>query len=157
MNSFNVEYVGEDNYYGFTITNNGRYIIGDFTITHNTLIGLTLGLENIKKLINAYPNCIIGSSDHFNGILSGPVAYMEGARVFEKHVTLNRSWVGTDHSFALERGGFTNFVRDIKRVPLMMPTKPIGPQKAVTLPANSAVVITMMKRVLLILTPKLLA
>ena len=83
-----------------------------------------LGLENIKKLINAYPNCIIGSSDHFNGILSGPVAYMEGARVFEKHVTLNRSWVGTDHSFALERGGFTNFVRDIKRVPLMMPTKP---------------------------------
>jgi sialic acid synthase len=83
-----------------------------------------LGLENIKKLIAAYPECTIGSSDHFNGILSGPVAFMEGARVFEKHVTLNRSWIGTDHSFALERGGFTNFVRDIKRVPSMMPTKP---------------------------------
>jgi sialic acid synthase len=84
-----------------------------------------LGLENIKKLISNFPDCTIGSSDHFNGILSGPVAYMEGARVFEKHVTLNRSWKGTDHSFALEREGFRQFVRDINRVPQMMPSKPL--------------------------------
>ena len=49
---------------------------------------------------------------------------MKGARVFEKHVTLNRSWKGTDHSFALERHGFRNFVRDIRRVPEMMTPKP---------------------------------
>jgi len=84
-----------------------------------------LGLENISKLIEAFPNCVIGSSDHFNGILSGPVAYMQGARVFEKHVTLNRAWRGTDHSFALEPNGFSNFVRDIKRVPKMLPQKPV--------------------------------
>jgi sialic acid synthase len=83
-----------------------------------------LGLENIKKLISKFPDCFVGSSDHFNGILSGPVAFMEGARVFEKHVTLNRSWKGTDHSFALEREGFRQFVRDITRVPAMMPSKP---------------------------------
>ena len=82
-----------------------------------------LGLNNIELLIKEFPGCVIGSSDHFNGILSGPVAYMKGARVFEKHVTLNRAWKGTDHSFALEPEGCRKFVRDIKRVPSMLPPK----------------------------------
>ncbi|MHB1193036.1 MAG: N-acetylneuraminate synthase family protein [Longimicrobiales bacterium] len=82
-----------------------------------------LGLDNIEALIRAFPACTIGSSDHFNGTLSGPVAYLKGARVFEKHVTLNRAWKGTDHSFALEPEGFRKFVRDIKRVRHMMPPK----------------------------------
>ena len=91
-----------------------------------------LGLENIQTLINEFPNCIIGSSDHFNGTLSGPIAYLLGARVFEKHVTFNRAWKGTDHSFALEAEGFRKFVRDIKRVKYMLPQKPkseIGEEK----------------------------
>ena len=83
-----------------------------------------LGLDNIETLIKEFPECTVGSSDHFNGTLSGPVAYLKGARVFEKHVTLNRAWKGTDHSFALEPEGFRKFVRDIKRVRHMMPPKP---------------------------------
>jgi N-acetylneuraminate synthase/sialic acid synthase len=83
-----------------------------------------LGLENIKSLMQQFPEFTIGSSDHFNGTLSGPIAYLQGARVFEKHVTLNRAWKGTDHSFALEPQGFRNFVRDIKRVRHMLPPKP---------------------------------
>lgn len=83
-----------------------------------------LGLDNIPALIKEFPGCVIGLSDHFNGTLSGPVAYLRGARVFEKHVTLNRAWKGTDHSFALEPEGFRKFVRDIKRVRHMMPPKP---------------------------------
>lgn len=84
-----------------------------------------LGLDNIETLTKEFPDCIIGSSDHFNGTLSGPVAYMRGARVFEKHVTLNRAWKGTDHSFALEPEGFRKFVRDVKRVRHMMQPKPL--------------------------------
>lgn len=83
-----------------------------------------LGLDNIETLIKEFPKCTIGSSDHYNGVLSGPVAYLKGARVFEKHVTLNRASKGTDHSFALEPEGFRKFVRDVKRVRHMMPTKP---------------------------------
>lgn len=79
-----------------------------------------LNLEQIASLINMFPDLTIGSSDHFNGILSGPLAYMLGARVFEKHVTLNRAWTGTDHSFALEPEGFRKMVRDIKRTPEMI-------------------------------------
>ncbi len=82
-----------------------------------------LGLDNIKKLKSSFPQHTIGLSDHFNGILSGPVAYLEGARVFEKHVTLNRAWKGSDHSFALEASGFRKFVRDINRVKSMFKEK----------------------------------
>jgi len=82
-----------------------------------------LGLENIKLLKKKFPQCVVGLSDHFNGILSGPIAYLQGARVFEKHVTLNRAWKGTDHSFALEPEGFRKFVRDIHRVDGMLKSK----------------------------------
>ena len=42
-----------------------------------------LGLQNIKKLIEAFPGCTIGLSDHFSGTLSGPIAYTEGASVLK--------------------------------------------------------------------------
>jgi sialic acid synthase len=83
----------------------------------------SLGLNNIEKMIERYPDHLIGLSDHFSGTLSGPLGFMCGARIFEKHVTLNRAWKGTDHAFALEEKGFKSFVRDIKRAPKMLPPK----------------------------------
>lgn len=82
-----------------------------------------LGLGSIKTLLSEFPGVAIGSSDHFNGTLSGPVAYLQGARIFEKHVTFNRAWKGTDHSFALEPEGFRKFARDIRRVEAMLMPK----------------------------------
>jgi len=37
MFGFSVEALGEGDYYGFTITGDGRFLLGDFTVTHNTL------------------------------------------------------------------------------------------------------------------------
>ena len=74
-----------------------------------------LGLLAIPALRERFSDLTIGLSDHFNGILSGPLAASLGALVFEKHVTLNRAWKGTDHSFALEAEGFRKFVRDTLR------------------------------------------
>jgi N-acetylneuraminate synthase/sialic acid synthase len=79
-----------------------------------------LSLGKIKTLKKIFPKYNIGLSDHFNGILSGPLAYIMGARVFEKHVTMNRSWKGTDHKFSMEPEGFRKFARDISRVPEML-------------------------------------
>ena len=39
------------------------------------------------------------------------IAYTLGARVFEKHFTLQRSWKGTDQSFSLEPGGLRRMIR----------------------------------------------
>lgn len=79
-----------------------------------------LSLDKIKRLIERFPAHTIGLSDHFNGILSGPLGFVSGARVFEKHVTFDRSQKGTDHSFALEPEGFRKFARDIRRTPEML-------------------------------------
>ena len=67
-----------------------------------------------------FPNIILGLSDHENGIDAGPIAYMLGARVFEKHFTLDRAKKGTDHSFSLEPQGLTKFVRNIHRIEKML-------------------------------------
>jgi len=45
---FKVEYLPNDNYYGFQIDGNGRYLLGDFQVTHNTLLAQTL-TSNFSK------------------------------------------------------------------------------------------------------------
>ena len=82
-----------------------------------------MNLNVITELKKKYKSNTIGLSDHENGIDAASVAYMLGARVFEKHFTLDRSWKGTDHSFSMEPDGFRKFVRDIRRVPKMMKEK----------------------------------
>jgi sialic acid synthase len=76
-----------------------------------------MNLNIIKKLKKTFPKNIIGLSDHENGIDAAPLAYMLGARIFEKHFTLNRSWKGTDQSFSLEPQGLKRLVRNLKRIP----------------------------------------
>jgi N-acetylneuraminate synthase/sialic acid synthase len=82
-----------------------------------------VNLGNISTLKQRFPDLEIGLSDHFNGTLTGPLAYTLGARVFEKHVTFDRSNKGTDHPFSLEPEGFRKFVRDISRVDVLMQAK----------------------------------
>ena len=79
-----------------------------------------MNLSIISKLKKKYKNITIGLSDHENGIDAGVVAYMLGARVFEKHFTLNRANKGTDHSFSLEPQGLQKFIRNLKRIELLM-------------------------------------
>jgi N-acetylneuraminate synthase/sialic acid synthase len=79
-----------------------------------------LNLAVIGTLRDRYPELVIGLSDHHNGIAMAPVAYMLGARVFEKHFTLNHAWKGTDHAYSLMPDGMRRFVRDLRRVPLSL-------------------------------------
>jgi N-acetylneuraminate synthase/sialic acid synthase len=76
-----------------------------------------LNLSVIVTLKERYPEFVIGLSDHHNGIAMAPVAFMLGARVFEKHFTLNHAWKGTDHAYSLMPDGMRRFVRDLHRVP----------------------------------------
>jgi sialic acid synthase len=58
---------------------------------------------------------VIGLSSHDNGIAMAVAAYMLGARVIEKHFTLNHTLKGTDHAFSLEPAGLRKMVRDLHR------------------------------------------
>ena len=59
-------------------------------------------LNVIDTYMNKFKNTIIGLSSHESGIAMDLVAFVKGARVIEKHVTLNRAMKGTDHAFSLE-------------------------------------------------------
>lgn len=74
-----------------------------------------LNLRVITTLREAFPDVTVGLSDHYNGISMAVVAYILGARIIEKHITMNHAWKGTDHAFSLEPIGFGKMVRDLRR------------------------------------------
>jgi len=75
-----------------------------------------LNLRVITTFREAFPNTIIGLSDHENGIAMATAAYVLGARIVEQHFTVNHTWKGTDHAFSLEPIGMRKLVRDLRRV-----------------------------------------
>ena len=77
-------------------------------------------LETYKK---KFKNHVVGLSDHEAGIQAASLAFMLGARVFEKHFTLNRANKGTDHSFSLEPEGLRKVSRNLHRIPILLGSK----------------------------------
>ena len=74
-----------------------------------------LDLRVIDTYRDRFPGAVIGFSSHDNGIAMPVAAYMLGARIVEKHFTLNRAMKGTDHAFSLEPVGLRKMVRDLDR------------------------------------------
>lgn len=79
-----------------------------------------LNLMVIDTLRKEFPDVVIGFSSHDSGIAMAVAGYMLGARVIEKHFTLNRASKGTDHAFSLEPQGLTKMVRDLRRLKLAL-------------------------------------
>ena len=75
-----------------------------------------LDLRVIATYREKFPEVVIGYSGHDNGIAMPVAAYMLGARIIEKHFTLNRAMKGTDHRFSLEPVGMKKMIRDLQRV-----------------------------------------
>jgi sialic acid synthase len=79
-----------------------------------------LNLSVITTYRARFPETVIGFSSHDNGIAMATAAYALGARVVEKHFTLDRTMRGTDHAFSLEPAGLRKLVRDLRRARLAM-------------------------------------
>jgi N,N'-diacetyllegionaminate synthase len=58
-------------------------------------------------------DCEVGFSDHTASNHSGILALALGARVFEKHITLDKYDAGPDHFASLSEEEFSNYVNDI--------------------------------------------
>lgn len=78
-----------------------------------------LDLRVIETYRAKFPT-VVGLSDHYNGIALDVAAYLLGARIIEKHFTLNRAMKGADHAFSLEPVGMRKMVRDLKRTVLAL-------------------------------------
>jgi N-acetylneuraminate synthase/sialic acid synthase len=77
-------------------------------------------LRVISSFRDAFPQACIGLSDHYNGIAMAVAAYVLGARIIEKHFTLNHTWRGTDHALSLEPVGMRKMIRDLRRARLAL-------------------------------------
>jgi len=74
-----------------------------------------LNLRVISTFREAFSDVVVGLSSHDSGIAMALVGYMLGARVVEKHFTINRALRGTDHAFSLEPVGMRKMCRDMQR------------------------------------------
>lgn len=79
-----------------------------------------LDLRVIDTYRRMFPDTVVGLSSHDNGIAMAVAAYTLGARIIEKHFTLDRTMRGTDHKFSLEPQGLTKLVRDLTRLHVAM-------------------------------------
>ena len=75
-------------------------------------------LLEIKRLKNTYGKDVkaIGFSGHHLGIAIDIGALTLGAKYFERHFTLDRTWKGTDHAASLEPDGLRKLARDLRTV-----------------------------------------
>ncbi|WDV46159.1 N-acetylneuraminate synthase family protein [Clostridiaceae bacterium M8S5] len=70
-------------------------------------------IESLKKI---YPECIVGFSDHSLGITATLGAVALGAKVIEKHFTLDKTLVGPDHWFSMNQKDMKNLVTEIRNM-----------------------------------------
>lgn len=62
----------------------------------------------------------VGYSDHCDGALACIAAVAAGAKLIEKHFTMDASQPGADHHISLEPGPFAAMVREIRNVEAML-------------------------------------
>ena len=82
-----------------------------------------INLNSIKYLQEQYPEYTIGFSDHSIGISIPIAAVTMGAKVLEKHITLDRRMRGADHRGSLGVDGLNRMVRDIRNLEKAMGVK----------------------------------
>ena len=77
-----------------------------------------LNLNVIPMYKERYGNRIdgVGFSGHHHGVASDIAAYMLGAKIIERHYTLERSMKGTDHVGSLEKSGIKYVLSYISQV-----------------------------------------
>lgn len=75
-----------------------------------------LNLNYIKKLNKMYLNAVIGYSGHEVNLSSTIAAFVLGARIIERHITLDRSMWGTDQKSSIEPLGLARLIRDLEIV-----------------------------------------
>ena len=72
-----------------------------------------INLSMIKTLNDLY-NCPIGYSGHEAGLQISYAAVAMGARIIERHITLDRTMWGSDQAASLEPWGLSKLVRDTR-------------------------------------------
>ncbi|CUR50977.1 N-acylneuraminate-9-phosphate synthase [Nitrosotalea devaniterrae] len=88
-----------------------------------------VNLLKLTTLSEAFPNLPLGFSDHTSGPLASSLALALGARVFEKHFTINHTLPGPDHWFSEDPANLKIWSDSIKQSYEMLGDRIIRPTK----------------------------
>lgn len=91
-----------------------------------------INLNTIPYLIEQYPQYTIGYSDHSIGVSVPVAAVAMGAKIIEKHITIDRKMKGTDHAGSLGADGVWRLVRDIRNIEMALGVKDMFVSEATT-------------------------
>ena len=75
-----------------------------------------INLNVIRKYQKIFKEAVIGYSGHEKGIAISTAAVALGAKIVERHFTIDRTMKGGDHAASLEEPGLTKLIRDIRVV-----------------------------------------
>ena len=98
--------------------NNSNYIILH-CVSNYPCSDESLNMKSINMIAKNFL-CPIGYSDHSIGNLAAIVAVSYGAKVIEKHFTLDKSLPGPDHKASSTPTEFKSLVNDIRRTELVL-------------------------------------
>ena len=76
----------------------------------------SLNLRVIETYLREFPDVVIGLSTHSPEWQTSVAAYVLGARIFEHHFTVDRTWKGTDNAFSLTPPMLHEFVGTLATV-----------------------------------------
>lgn len=88
---------------------------------------------NIRKLVRMaerFPDVILGLSDHTQGNTAAIMAIAYGARIFEKHFTLDHNLPGPDHWFSADPIELREWVDSIRTAYTMLGSCELEPTEA---------------------------
>ena len=73
-----------------------------------------INLNVIRKYQKIFKEAVIGYSDTMKRELPFLLRLLSGAKIVERHFTLDRTMKGGDHAASLEEPGLTKLIRDIR-------------------------------------------
>jgi len=79
-----------------------------------------VNLLSLITLQNTFPDVKIGFSDHTEGVGASPYSVVLGAKIVEKHFTLDKDMEGPDHKASLNPEELALWVKEIRKVEKML-------------------------------------
>ncbi|MDP8210684.1 MAG: N-acetylneuraminate synthase [Candidatus Stygibacter australis] len=115
---------------------NGCQDISIFKCTSNyPTEAVEVNLRAILTLRNAF-DVVIGFSDHTEGVGASPYAVTMGAKIIEKHFTISKDMKGPDHKASLNPDELRKWVKEIRKVEVMLGSKSVYPTASEQLNKN---------------------
>lgn len=86
-----------------------------------------VNIHKLTTLQGAFPGLVVGFSDHTVGTVAAIMALASGARIFEKHFTLDHDMPGPDHWFAETPDEIACWIGTIRTAYKMLGSKYVRP------------------------------